>query len=391
MATTSGVTLPTSSVTATVPGTVQNIYPDSWTNLTNTNTNYAAGMPAWANDVYSNWYSDPLSTGQTSNLTQAYNSLMNPNQAWTDGIQGALGQVNQWQGTQQQANGALQPWDNTIQGALGTAQGAAGTFGQAQSSIQSGSQYDPNQLQQFMNPYTQDAANMVTTMANRNLMENVIPQINSTFTGNGQFGSSRNADFMGRAIRDNQQAIANSLGTLNYGAVKDANANYSDWANKDLAAGQDLINLGSAQTNNANVQANIGSGYGALSGAYNTLGNGVLSSMGALGNLNTAGNNMSTTQAQNQLTAAKDQQALQQAGLDANYKDWTTQQQFPMGALSAVSQSVANMSNGVKPNTYNPSAQPDNITRLLSLLQAGNNGISDPSVQFLINQVLGGE
>jgi len=111
--------------------------------------------------------------------------------------------------------------------------------------------------------------------------------------------------------------------------------------------------------------------------------------MGTIGNLNVTGNNMSTTQAQNQLVAAKDQQALQQAGLDADYKDWTTQQQFPLGALSAVSQSVANMSNGVRPNTYNPSAQPDDITRLLSLLQVGNTGINDPSVQFLINQVLG--
>ena len=387
--TTSGVSLPTGSVTASIPTTIQNIYPDSWTNLTNTNTNYAAGLPGWANDVYAGWYSDPLSTGQTSNLTQAYDSLMNPNQNWINGIQGALSQVNQWQGAHQQANSALQPWDSTLQGALGTTQKAQGTFGQAQNSLMSGARFDPSQLHQYMNPYTQDAAEAVTTQSNRNLFENVIPQLNSTFVGNGQFGSSRNADFMGRAVRDNQQAISNALGTLNYGATKDAMANYSDWANKDLTAGQSLTNLGSAQTNNANAQANIGSGYGALSGAYNTLGQGVLSSLGTIGNLNAAGNNMSTTQAQNQLVAAKDQQALQQAGLDANYKDWTTQQQFPLGALSAVSQSVANMSNGVRPNTYNPSAQPDDITRLLSLLQVGNTSINDPSTQFLINQVLG--
>jgi hypothetical protein len=99
-------------------------------------------------------------------------------------------------------------------------------------------QYDPNQQQNFMNPYTQGAAQEVTRLSNQNLTENVLPQVNSTFTGAGQFGSSRNADFTNRAIRDNQTSLNGALSTMFMKANDTANTQYKDWTQQGINAGQ---------------------------------------------------------------------------------------------------------------------------------------------------------
>ena len=375
--------------TALTPSNQQYFYPDSWTALTNAGTNYAAGMPQWYNDVYENWYGGPVATGETSNLSKVYESLMNPTGQWTGQVQNALSQGGDFQGFQDQSSGALSPWAGALSSAMSTTQGANPIFQGAQSQLTQGAQFDPNQLQKFMNPYVNDAANSLITQSNRNLMENVLPGVNSTFVGNGQFGSSRNADFTNRAIRDNQQTLTNALGQLDYGATKDAMSSYSDWANKSLQSGQGLTALGNAIGQNGLAQSQIGAGYGNLSGAYNSLGSGALNYMKTLGDLSTTGNSLTQAGLNNMLTGAQSQQQVLQQQLDKNYSDWITQQQFPLGALSSLSQSIGNMSAGVKPNTYDPQQQPDDWTRMLSLIQASGKGLSDPSVQYLINSILG--
>lgn len=375
--------------TTVIPSNQQYFYPDSWTNLTNSATNYAAGFPTWFNDVYENWYDQPVATGETSNLSKAYSALMNPNGQWIQGINNAIGQGSQWSENQGNAQDALQPWEGVLNSALSTTQGANPVFQSAQGQLQQGAKFDPSQLQQFMNPYVNDAANSLISQSNRNLTENILPAINSTFVGNGQFGSSRNADFTNRALRDQQQTLTNSLGQLNFGAAKDAMSNYSDWANKGISSGQSLTNLGSAIGQNGLAQSQIGSGFGNLSASYNNLGSGALNYMRTLGDLSSTGNSINQSQLGSMLTGAQSEQQVLQQQLDKNYSDWTTQQQYPLGALSAVSQGIANMSAGVKPNTYDPQQRPDNFTRLLALIQASGKGLSDPSIQYLINSIMG--
>ena len=375
--------------TTVTPSNQQYFYPDSWTNLTNSATNYAAGFPTWFNDVYENWYDQPVATGETSNLSKAYSALMNPNGQWTQGINNAIGQGSQWSENQGNAQDALQPWEEVLNSALSTTQGANPVFQSAQGQLQQGAKFDPSQLQQFMNPYVNDAANSLISQSNRNLTENILPAINSTFVGNGQFGSSRNADFTNRALRDQQQTLTNSLGQLDFGAAKDAISNYSDWANKGITSGQSLTNLGSAIGQNGLAQSQIGSGFGNLSASYNNLGSGALNYMKTLGDLSSTGNSINQSQLGSMLTGAQSEQQILQQQLDKDYSNWTTQQQYPLGALSAVSQGIANMSAGVKPNTYDPQQQPDNFTRLLALIQASGKGLSDPSIQYLINSVMG--
>lgn len=293
--------------TTTTPASqvAEYLYPDTWTNLTDKTSNYAAGFPDWANQTYENWYDQPLSTGQTPNLSTAYGNMMSS---------GALASAT--------------PYIN-----------------QAQSLYQQGAQYDPNQLQQYLNPYVQNVVNANNTLSNQNLFEKVLPGVNSTFTGAGQFGSSRNADFTNRAIRDQQQTLANTNANVLMNAQNQANTNYLNWAQQGNQAASGLSALGSQQA---------------------TLGQQDLT---------------------NQMTAATNQQQLLQAGLDKNYQDWITQQQFPTGALSAVSTAIGNMSKGVQPNVSTPVTQPDTVSRVLAAIQAMSSGLNDASIQSLLSQL----
>ena len=294
------------------------LYPDTWTNLTDTASNYAAGFPAWGQQVYQNWYDQPLTTGVTPELQNAYQTMS--------------GQPSQ-------------PWVGGIQGAQGTAQQAANMY-------QTGAQYDPNQLQNFLNPYTQQAAQATVSDLNRNLTENLMPGVNSTFAGAGQFGSTRNQDFANRAYRDTQEAAAKALAGANYGAYNSANQYYSDWANKGLTAAGGLGNIAGTQ--------------GSLSGQGAAL-----------------------TQADitNMLTAAQGGQQLQQNSLDKAYQDWMQQQQFPLTTLSGTSGSIANMSKGVLPNISAPVSQPDDVTRALGALSILQSGLDDPTIQSLLGGI----
>lgn len=279
------------------------LYPDTWTNLTDQSANYAAGFPNYLNQVQQNWYDQPLSTGVTPEQQQAF---------------GALGASN----FQQQAQPAMQ---------------------QAGGLYQAGAAYDPNQLQQYLNPYQQGANQATVNLSNKNLFENVLPGVNSTFTGSGQFGSTRNADFENRAIRDQQQTLSNTLANANLQAYQNANQNYLNWAQQGNQAAQGLSGL-------ASQNAQLGQ-----------------------------------QDLTNQMTAATNQQQLQQQTLDKSYQDWLTKQQFPISGLTALGSAMGNMAKGVNPNISVPVSQPDDVSRVLAAIQAASQGLNDTSVQNILS------
>lgn len=521
------------------------LYPSTWTNLTDTAANYAAGIPSWSNQTYQNWYDQPLTTGQTPNQTTAWNAAMNPTQQWVQGVQNAQATVGQAQPYYNQAAGALTPWSTTIgsglqtlgqtpdavnaylsgvntyqqlgqdvmggygaaQNYLGqttgainpyltgadtlqnTAQSYTGQIGQAAQGTQAGqatvagalpylqqaaggltaaSQYNPAQLQSFLNPYTQQAADATVTDLARTLQEKILPEVNTTFTGAGQFGSSRNKEFESRAIRDTQEAAAKALATANYGAYNSAQQAYSDWANKQIQSAQGLGSLagqqasigatqgtlGTQQANIVNQQAQntlqnagldqnqatlvsnvfqnlattqgqltnqqvanylqqagidqsqanlvaqlypqlatsyatIGGQYGNVSNAYQNLGAGQTALGSAQANLAQTGAGLTQQQLTNMLAAATQQQQQQQTALTTNYEDWLKQQQFPLSSLSTLGSAVGAMSAGTRPNVSIPVSQPDDVTKILAAIQAAQGGLSDTSVQSVLNYLFG--
>jgi hypothetical protein len=106
-------------------------------------------------------------------------------------------------------------------------------------------------------------------------MENVIPGINSTFTGAGQFGSTRNGDWMNHAVRDNQQAITNADAQMLLQAQQAADASYGNEKSRQLAGAQTMGGL-------AQVGSNIGNAYTNAANANTSIGNGLTSAGNAL-------------------------------------------------------------------------------------------------------------
>lgn len=142
---------------------------------------------------------------------------------YSDTAAGVAGGVQGMLGDNGYLNNVMGNWYNQD-----PTQGALGQY----------AQFDPTKQQQFMNPYTQNVVNEQARLSNQNLFENVLPQVNSTFTGAGQFGSTRNADFTNRAIRDQQQTLGGLQASTLMNAQNQANQNYKDWTAQGVQAGQ---------------------------------------------------------------------------------------------------------------------------------------------------------
>jgi hypothetical protein len=59
-----------------------------------------------------------------------------------------------------------------------------------------------------MNPYTQNVVNRIGELGTRTLKEQVLPGIEGEMIRAGQFGGTRQAELMGRAIRDATEGIS---------------------------------------------------------------------------------------------------------------------------------------------------------------------------------------
>lgn len=308
----------------------------------------------------------------------------------------AMGTINTGLGQIGQASGAL----SNMGGALSAAQGMVNPAMNYNAAGTNGSEFGAGKMAQYMNPYTNGVVNQIATLGNRNLMENVLPQVNSTFTGAGQFGSSRNGEFEARALRDNQQAISNAQATTLSNAAGQALGLANDAAGRDMTAGAQtgalgnmLTGVGQGYGNQAGTQ--IGQGAATIQGAGQQLGAGSLynqtgnsqvnqgavqgqlgSQLGALGQVQ-AGlaaqqHQMGLQDAQAQLAAGQLEQNTNQAGLDANYQDFLDQRNYPLQALGGLSQVLQGVSSKVNPDTQtiqvNQTAKTDPLQSLSDLV-----------------------
>lgn len=263
----------------------------------------------------------------------------------------------------------------------GAATGIAGGAGtSANAAVAGPSQQWTNNYQQYMSPYTSGVVDEIGRLGNRNLMENIIPGVQNQFLGAGQFGSTRNADILGRSVRDAQadisgkqaQALESGYGTAANIFGQDAGRQQQQQqmqaqtalgagslgaqtqlgagglgANTALSGGQMVGNTGIAAANNSNQAASIGASAGAqgvqaLSGLAQQR-----QTQGAFDNSQLYG-------------YGTQQQNLQQTGLNTGYQDFINQRDWDKnnltwmnGALKGLSvpsgQTVSNTSAGASP------------------------------------------
>jgi len=155
------------------------------------------------------------------------------------------------QGYQTYGGPRVAPLNQDQQASFDVTRGGIGGYdpyaAQAGSYIQSAAgPFNQSEFESYLSPYTEGVVNRIGDLGARNLSEKLLPQVNTTFTGAGQFGSSRHADFTGRALRDTQESVLGQQQGALENAYNSAMKNYQDAQGRRLTAGTDYANLGTA-------------------------------------------------------------------------------------------------------------------------------------------------
>ena len=271
-------------------------------------------------------YLDKASSAYTSALGMKGAEAANPyleRSAGTSGFGAGQGLINQ--GAQGSGLAAAQPF-------IGQ---ASGTW--------------PSAMNEYMSPYTDSVVNEIARKGTQNLMENILPGVNDTFTGGGMFGSSRHADFTNRAIRDAATGIAGEQAkALEAGYGTSANIFGQDQSrlaglgqtagglasgdySRQVGAGQALGGLAAGDASNL---ANIGNIKGTLTA-------------GDARNAIDVGNQMANLGASRSALGAADaaaisglgeqQRGLTQSMLDSQYQDFLNQRAYPQEQVNWLS------------------------------------------------------
>lgn len=119
-------------------------------------------------------------------------------------------------------------------------QGAQAAFGEA------GKQF-PDEVGRYMSPYQSGVVDEIARLGTRNLTENILPKVTDDFISQGGFGGSRNADFLGRAVRDTQMDITGKQAQYLDEGYKTAGNLFNQDASRAATVGTGLSNLGTAQ------------------------------------------------------------------------------------------------------------------------------------------------
>jgi hypothetical protein len=94
----------------------------------------------------------------------------------------------------------------TNQGTQSAAGLATPYFQQAGQLTNQGAQTGLGNIQDYMNPYTDQVVNRIGELGARNLKENLLPNIQDRAIQAGTFGGSRSGEAIGRALRDTQES-----------------------------------------------------------------------------------------------------------------------------------------------------------------------------------------
>jgi hypothetical protein len=305
--------------------------------------------------------------GFTPDQIAAFQKVRGNQGAW----QPALGEEGQiLGGIQPQVSGAI---DQANEAVAGPAQTAAGTslpyLDSALGAASSPSASWTDNYQKYMSPYTSSVIDNIARLGTRNFNENIMPGVNRSMVAAGQFGSTRNADVLGRAARDasaditGQQATALEQG---YGTSSGIFANDANRAQQQQQM-RAQTGLGAAST------------YGTLSAedaarqqqqeqmrATTAMTGGQLASSTGLnaaqqyGALGQATSGMGMADAQALAASGQQQENLDQAGLNTAYSNASSLNNYDWNILNNMNSVIRGMQ--LPTSTTVTSNQPANAT-----------------------------
>jgi len=236
-------------------------------------------------------------------------------------------------------------------------------------------------INQYMNPYQEAVVGRIGALGARTLQEQLLPAISDKMISAGQFGGTRQAELIGRALRDTMEGVsAQQAQALQQGYGQAAGLAQADLARQAELA-QTAGSLGFQQ-------------QGALSAAGRQLADITGQAAGYYGqdtaNQMAAAAQMADLAQQQQtqgLTGAgalsqigAQQQALAQQNLDFARAEWERRQAYPqqqisqmVGALQGVSSAVptATQEYGIQPTSYKPEYPASTASQVAGALTGG--------------------
>ena len=240
---------------------------------------------------------------------------------------------------------AIQPW---AQGAQDAASGSAATWDQ--------------NYQKYMNPYTSEVVDNIARLGKRNWEDTIMPGVNSSMIGSGQFGSTRNADILTRAgLSANQDILGQQSNALQSGYTTGANIFGADanriqgqqqmQTNAALGGGNLMQGALSADANRVQNQGQIQANT-ALTGA-NTSINALNTASDNAGALAQTYQTLGQNDANALMATGNQQQALQQRGLDTAFSNAQLARTDPWTQLT----NAQNVANNIKLPTLTKTEQ----------------------------------
>ena len=252
---------------------------------------------------------------------------------------------------------------------------------------------------QYLNPYMENVTNRIGELGTRALREQVLPGIEGEMIRAGQFGGTRQAELMGRAIRDATEGIsAQQAQALQQGFGQAQQAAQTDLARQAQLAST-AGGLGGAQQQAllgaGRGMADIGQTYGALTQAQQQLLADIGKSTGALYGQDTQAQlsaasqlaNIAQQRQQQELAGAgalgqigAQQQALAQRNLDIARSDFLERQAYPQQQLDAMTKTMQGVSSGIptatqeygiQPVGFQPQLAPSTAAQVGSVLTGG--------------------
>jgi len=108
----------------------------------------------------------------------------------------------------------------------------------------SGSPFNQSEMMKYLSPYLGGVVDEIGRVGSRNLTESLLPGVNDTFTGSGQFGSSRHADFTNQAVRDVNESVMGQQRLALQSGFDSAQRGYFTGRDQEARAGSQMGQLG---------------------------------------------------------------------------------------------------------------------------------------------------
>ena len=297
-------------------------------------------------------------------------------------FQPALGQATQQ--TQnvfnRSAMGVAQP--SFQQAGQLTAQSAAPTgLNMAQPYLQQAGQATTQNIAQYMNPYEQAVVGRIGALGARTLQEQLLPAISDKMISAGQFGGTRQAELIGRALRDTMEGVSAQQAQ----ALQQGYGQAAGLAQADLARQAQLASTaGGLGFQQQGALAQAGQQMGALgqqmAGVYGQDTSNILSAAGQLGNLAQQRQQQELAGAGALQEIGAQQQQLAQQNLDFARSEWERRQAYPQQQVSQMAQTMgavaggiptATQEYGIQPTSYRPEYPASTASQVAGALTGG--------------------